>query len=119
MKIRIKGDTIRLRLSQSEVDEIGKGKTVTETTHFPKSTFKYSLALHDSDEPMSAQFDNAEICISVNRTIAKTWADSNQVGIISPSDAALNILIEKDFQCLTVRDGEDESDLFNNPNTIC
>jgi hypothetical protein len=34
-------------------------------------------------------------------------------------DAELRIVIEKDFACLTVREGEDESDNFPNPNPRC
>jgi hypothetical protein len=119
MKIRIKEDTIRLRLSQSEVDEIGIGNTVREATHFDTSVFQYSLSTHASDIKVTSRFDSGEIRISINSDEAKTWSQSDQVGIASHTDSKPHILIEKDFQCLTVREGEDESDLFNNPNTTC
>jgi hypothetical protein len=35
------------------------------------------------------------------------------------SDAELRIVVEKDFACLTAREGEDESDNFANPNATC
>ncbi|MFT5513491.1 MAG: hypothetical protein ACI8SE_001899 [Bacteroidia bacterium] len=119
MKIRIKGDTIRLRLSQNEVDEIGNGNMVQEATHFGTSVFQYSLSTHSSDIKVISRFDNGEIYVSINSDEAKNWAQSDQVGIVSLTDSTPHILIEKDFQCLTVREGEDESDLFNNPNTTC
>ena len=119
MKIRIKGDSIRLRLAQAEVDQIGANKMVSESTHFNNSTFTYSLKTHDSDAVVEATFDNNEICVSINKHVAQNWASTDQVGIQSNPSAALAVLIEKDFKCLTVREGEDESDLFKNPNTVC
>ena len=35
MKLRIRGNTLRLRLSRSEVDLVGQGKEVEESTSFP------------------------------------------------------------------------------------
>jgi hypothetical protein len=35
------------------------------------------------------------------------------------ADAELRIVVEKDFACLTAREGEDESDNFPNPNPTC
>ena len=35
MKLRIRGNTLRLRLSRSEVDSVGQGKEVEESTSFP------------------------------------------------------------------------------------
>ena len=47
------------------------------------------------------------------------WADSEQVSIEAvqtiDDGSELKILVEKDFACLTPREGEDESDLFPHP----
>ena len=37
----------------------------------------------------------------------------------SLGDGTLSLLIEKDFKCLTPREGEDEYDGFANPNLTC
>ena len=44
MKLRIQGDSIRLRLTQFEVEAIGRGELVMETTRLP-TPFIYSLAI--------------------------------------------------------------------------
>lgn len=119
MKIRIKGDTIRLRLSQTEVSKIGAFIPVIETTHFGANSLVYELVTHHGEEPILTQYINNVITISIQEDLAKNWADSETVGIESVSSAIPSVLIEKDFQCLTVRQGEDETDLFHNPNTSC
>ena len=35
MKLRIRGNTLRLRLSRNEVDSVARGKEVGESTSFP------------------------------------------------------------------------------------
>ena len=119
MKIRIKGDTIRLRLSQTEVADIGALKSVVETTHFGNSSLQYRLSTDPISSVINADYVSDEIIIHVPEKVAKHWALSDDVGIKTEPNAIPSILIEKDFQCLTVRDGEDESDLFQNPNTTC
>ena len=51
--------------------------------------------------------------------MADEWANSQKISLENNmsigNGLALKILIEKDFKCLTER-GEDESDLFANPN---
>lgn len=48
------------------------------------------------------------------------WAESERVSIRSEQDLGngelLHILIEKDFACLAPREGEDETDMYPNPN---
>lgn len=118
MKIRIKGDTIRLRLSQGEVDTIGKFQTVSEKTHFADNVFTYSLSVSADSEHITAKYHNNEIEVFIPKKLASTWTTSDLVGLQSEENQTPSILIEKDFQCLTER-GEDESDLFANPNTTC
>ncbi len=119
MKIRILGNRVRLRLSQSEVAQIGRLESVEESTNFGENTFSYVLAVHEMDQHIHANYEGGSIQISIPKAMAQNWADSDEVGIQTPSDYSPFILIEKDFKCLTVREGEDESDMFYNPNSTC
>jgi Family of unknown function (DUF7009) len=119
MKIRIQRNTIRLRLSQKEVDEIGAGQKVVESTSFPSSDFEYTLGLHDESPNILCDFNNGKMLISINRNLAISWANNDEVGLNNSQEDSPYILIEKDFQCLTPRANEDESDLFTNPNLAC
>ena len=115
MKLRIKGNTIRLRLTRTEVAEIGEGREVRESTEFsPTSAFVYSLQ-SGSNEIVEAQFSNNCLRINIPHEISKAWAVSNEVGI-EAEQQQLKIIIEKDFACLSPR-GEEDSDTFENPMT--
>ncbi len=121
MKLRIRGNTLRLRLTRSEVDAIGRGESVSETTAFPDgTTLQYRLVpgavRHAGQKAGDSGF---EITVEVPRDEASRWAESEEVGF-SGEDAFevgdLAVLIEKDFTCITPRAGEEELDTYPNPN---
>ena len=124
MKIRILGNSIRLRLSQTEVKNLSRNNKVEEKTHFgpaPDSIFIYSLEKKKTDK-ISASFSSNHIQIFIPEKTTDDWASSNEISLennmpIGNGDT-LQLLIEKDFKCLTER-GEDESDLFPNPAEEC
>lgn len=123
MKLRIKGNSIRLRLSQSEVSDFEKSGSIEERTIFPSgSALVYTLARGDHDE-FQVELAGSNVIISVPHDIASKWCQGNEVGMDSfiplTDDQTLRVLIEKDFACLTDRDHEDESDNFPNPNVTC
>lgn len=121
MKIRIKGNSIRLRLSQGDVAELAKNGKVEERTEFGGSSqsFVYSITAETSAEKVSARFENGRISIIVPQSAAENWRQTEEDGISGeqelPAGKTLRILIEKDFACLAPRAGEDESDNFPHP----
>lgn len=123
MKIRILGNSIRLRLSQTEVKEILEIGRVQQSIRFGASARQQlHYALQKADIPtIQATYNADEICVQIPRKMADDWASSNEISLethmpISEKET-LRILVEKDFQCIDVRKGEDESDLFPNPET--
>ncbi len=117
MKIRIRGNSVRLRLTQSEVDRIRTEGEVSEKTEFAQGDFIYRL-LRKPDTELNADLENGRIVVTIPDEQAILWATSEQVGLEGNTENGVSILIEKDFKCLTERD-EDESDLFVNPNENC
>ncbi len=119
MKLRIKGNSLRLRLSVSEVEEVKKEGLVQEDTHFgPSQRLTYVLGAADRID-VSVEYIESVIRISVPREQLMQWANTNQVGFDAEcaigEEGVVSILVEKDFQCLTDRPMEDESGLFENP----
>lgn len=116
MKLRTRGNSIRLRLTQTEVEKFGAEGTVDESVSFGNQdnpNFCYSLE-KSSAKTLGALFDNGRITIAVPNVIADRWVNSEQVSI-KGEVGELQILIEKDFACLTERKGEDESDTYPHP----
>lgn len=121
MKLRIRGNSLRLRLTKSEAAEIGAGRIVEETVEFgviPGQQFGYALVPSDCKQ-VTASFEEARIAIFVPYTEAASWAQSSRIGIeaekLLDNNRALRILIEKDFACLEPRPGEEDADTFVNP----
>ncbi|MDH5474757.1 MAG: hypothetical protein OEX22_03595 [Cyclobacteriaceae bacterium] len=119
MKLRInKGNTLRIRMSQTEVNELVSNGKVEEVLNFGNNALVYSVK-RTSDESISVDFKDNMVLISVNSEIVNKWHKSDQVGfdktILISDDESFYVLIEKDFKCLTDRPNEDETDLFENP----
>ena len=118
MKLRIKGNIIRLRLTQSEVATVGAGGRVQELTLFgPQAQFCYALEAVDTPH-VEADYTNNTITVRVPRTMANDWASTDLVGLSAEQKIAENVslqlIIEKDFACLSPR-GEEDADKFEHP----
>ena len=119
MKIRIRANTLRLRLTQSEVQQLAGHGRVEEVTPFGESqSLRYALCTKASGA-ISASFAGGLIEVQVPAAQAQTWAeDDTQVGMqeeMPSGESTLSILIEKDFACLQARPNEEDKDTFPNP----
>lgn len=124
MKLRIRGNSIRLRLTKGEIALLGDTGRVAASTDFGAEwpVFKYELRTDEETEGVRALFDRNTIRILLSVSAATAWIKSETVGIESTQQTSANsflrLLIEKDFKCLSPRDGEDESDTFENPGVL-
>lgn len=121
MKLRIRGETIRLRLKRSEVDAIASGESLSEDTRFPGATFTCRLEIAD-DGQFAAALCNNTISIRLPADAVARWASSDEVSLFAEQNTggpnALSLLVEKDFQCLAPghhRPGEDDEDTYPHP----
>ncbi|MRI00172.1 hypothetical protein GH721_06435 [Kriegella sp. EG-1] len=118
MKIRIKGNSIRYRLTQSEVKTFCEIGYFEEQTQFLENTLVYSIKLSDSIQNIEAHFRSNKIELVISKSLIGEWATNEKVGFKYNYNLAngkiLSILIEKDFTCLdnTI---EDQSDNYPNP----
>lgn len=122
MKLRIKGNSIRLRLSKSEVESFGKNGQFSDKISFgisPSDKLTYSLET-SWHEKVHALLLNGTITVFVPTEVAKNWVESDEVGIEAEqylvNHSKLRIFVEKDFVCLKPRENEDETDNFLHPN---
>ncbi len=120
MKLRIRGNSLRLRLSQGEVNALAVEGRVEDAIAFaPGSRLVYALTVSDDAAAPGARLDGARIEVTLPASAARAWTSSDRVGIEAeqPLDggAVLRILVEKDFACLAPRKGEDDADAFPNP----
>lgn len=126
MKLRIKGNSIRLRLLRSEVERLCAAGVVTEEVRFGTATdqaLKYSIAASDGVEELTVQFSDSQILILLPESVAMNWTGGDDVGIESAVDVGNNtellVLIEKDFECVGRPNDPDKADTFPNPSAAC
>jgi hypothetical protein len=118
MKLRIRGNSLRLRLTKTEVAKIAEQGLVEEKTDFGNGqVFVYAVATSIDFETVTAEFKNGQVKVFIPLTIAEIWSTSEEVGI-SVQQNSLKIQIEKDFNCLTPRNAEEDADTFPHPKEI-
>ena len=122
MKIRIKGNSLRLRLTKTEVANFKEQGSITEKTHVLGGVFEYHLKRNPAVSSLEASWIGNGFEISVPLEQANQWTDSDEVGFqhiqVLPDGTELFLLIEKDFVCLD-NTFEDQSDNYPNPNAVC
>ncbi|CAN5540798.1 hypothetical protein BH23BAC1_BH23BAC1_37650 [soil metagenome] len=118
MKIRIKGNSIRYRLTRPEVERFGETGYIEEKINFGGNTLIYSLQEYKTDDQLTASFHGNKISVFMPESWKERWVDSEKVGFEgyqhNLNSESLHILIEKDFQCLD-NVAEDQSDQYPNP----
>lgn len=121
MKLRLLNDSIRLRLSRSDVAAADAQGAVEARTQFPDGrAFTYVLEASPECAAADVAYTGDRMVVRLPRSNITAWAnDDTAVSLRSqvklPSGEPLKLLIEKDFQCLSHRHDEDQSDLFQNP----
>jgi hypothetical protein len=119
MKLRIHGNSLRLRLSQSEVSQFSKTGFVEDSLQLgPGANFAYSLESSSSIPALVASYQNGWFRIQVPATVGTEWFSTDRVSIAAEQPLAsgktLSILVEKDFQCLH-GDVARDPDAYPNP----
>jgi hypothetical protein len=118
MKLRIKGNSIRLRLTKPDLERFAANGTLSETLDFGEgeSGLTYTLSVAtDNDDMLRADFDGGELRVTLPAVQSAEWTSTERVGLTGEAQNGITILVEKDFACLTPRHGEDESEMFSNP----
>jgi uncharacterized protein DUF7009 len=112
MKLRIHGNALRLRLSQSEVARFAEQGRIEETVEFgPGMRMAYTLESSDVQSPQAVYRDGS-LRIQVPRATSEEWVTSDRVGF--SGGEPVSITVEKDFQCLHGPDSRNP-DAFPNP----
>jgi hypothetical protein len=118
MKIRIKENSIRLRLTKSEVDLFLSEGYYSQNCRIGTVSLRYTLKSSDDIDNLIATFDNNEITVSMPSSFLSEWNVPTKIGfthsINLDKESSLLIKVEKDFACLDKTD-EDQSDNYPNP----
>lgn len=114
MKLRIKGNSIRIRLTRGEVDQLAHAGVVEQRTEFPLGGALISRVRRADCRAIAASLDGATIDIVVPSILISEWASTDLVTLESEPSASMQLLIEKDFECLHKR-SDDDVDAYPHP----
>jgi hypothetical protein len=121
MKLRIKGNSMRLRVSRSELEHFLSGGRIEETIRFaadPKAKLTYALESTLQASAVRVRYEPQEVTVVLSDDQARIWGRESEVGVYAAVDigpaGSLEITIEKDFACLD-RSDEENGDTFDNP----
>jgi lipoate-protein ligase B len=121
MKLRIKGNSLRLRVTRPELATLEQGSQVAEIIHFgPEAgqSLRYVLGTQVQSAPIAVSFAENAITVTLAQAQLEEWSKEDQVGVYTKLDighaSPLEVAVEKDFKCLDSR-GEEDEDAFPNP----
>ena len=111
MKLRIHGDSLRLRLNRVDVEQFLETGIRAESIQFGSgSKLTYTLETSSQLTQMEAHYSQDCIRVLLPLSLAQEWASSDQISLsMDRAESGPSLLIEKDFKCLH----DDES----NPNS--
>jgi hypothetical protein len=81
MKLRIKGNSLRIRLTRSEVNKLADTGYLQEQTIFPNNTFIYALQSDENTGALFATLDDYKITMHIPASFIKSWPQNDIVGI--------------------------------------
>jgi len=124
MKLRLRENSIRLRLLQSEIRQLGESGRVSEKILFaPLQTLNYSVIIADETKEITASFQNGDVTVEIPKVLADEWIETGQIGLeneqIINENLNLKIILEKDFSCPERPLDADNADAFQNPKSSC
>jgi hypothetical protein len=123
MKLRLYGDSVRVRLSRSEMDRLGQGDAVESITRFSAHhALECRVELSETNS-MRADFiqraTGTLLIVALPKSNAIIWAGNAEEGLYGEqpngTGGILSIAVEKDFECLHSDDAAENQDAFPNP----
>lgn len=121
MKLRIQGDSLRLRIAPSEMARLLKHGRVEDTIHFapqPGAALTYALEHAANASTLAVRYETGRVTVVLASAEARAWAEGDEVGVYGTVDAGptrLQIAVEKDWACLD-KSAAENHDTFPNPN---
>jgi hypothetical protein len=119
LKLRIQDNSIRFRLTRREVDALRDDGRVSAAVCFPDgASLEYSVETSTLTGQPRASYSPDSLVVQIPQAAARHWAATEEVSITGAEtleSGQLSILVEKDFACLSPREGEDEMELFPHP----
>jgi Family of unknown function (DUF7009) len=121
MKLRIKGNSLRLRITRPELDQLMRNARIEESISFAPgdaSRLTYSLEHIATTPSPTVSFQPPSLAVILPTAQAQQWAAGEDIGIYAAitldPGSSLDLIVEKDFACLH-GSADENRDAFPNP----
>lgn len=128
MKLRIRRNSVRVRMDRRDLAElIEQGRVIDVLRFGPGSahTFTYAVLI-GAASPGSPRVDyaNGLLVVTIDPVAAQLWAVGTRVGFDEEQavdGGTVRVILEKDFACLDrpAEDAEEDAWAFPNPSVVC
>jgi hypothetical protein len=122
MKLRIRGQSLRLRLSQPDVTALAAAGRLEEAVVFgpaPGQQLGYVIESDPAAAAIGLQYAPGKLTIVLPSDMARVWMASEETTLEArqPVEGAkdLKLILEKDFACRQTRDAAEDAGSFPNP----
>ena len=126
MKLRLKGNSVRVRMDRRDIERLIDEGRVDDAVQFgPGLAFSYAVEMGAAPrERPRASYTAGRLLIRIDPEDAEDWLAGDRVGfdhLQSVDGGVVRILLEKDFACIDRPAGEeaDEAYAFPNPSAAC
>src|SRR5579871_3556141 len=99
MKLRIRGNSLRVRLTRTEIADLAETGGIENRVQLgaqPDCALVYRLELSGAIATPETAFQKSQICIRLPLAEALAWARGKAVGIYGEESWGLKLAIEKD-----------------------
>ena len=112
MKLRIKGNSLRYRLTRKDIADLTAAGYLEDQVKFADQALSYAIRI-TNDSDLTSDFKNNTITMFMPKVMLTELNGTDQVGFEN-NNTGLHLLVEKDFTCLE-NVTEDQSDNYPNP----
>jgi len=120
MKLRIHGNSIRLRLNRKEVAQFAASACLDEALEYgagPEDRLVYGIEASQSAPDVGVRVTGGAIAIVLPAALAQIWTSTDQIEVATSvplnAERVLSILVEKEFRRL--HGACNDPDLYPNP----
>lgn len=115
MKLRLRGNSLRLRVNRREAERLASGGALEECVPFPGGASLSYILEPGPDSAPEASFRDGVIRIAAPAAAVRPWASGEEIGIyfdLAAGGASLKIALEKDLECVDLPLEERDPDAF-------
>jgi hypothetical protein len=126
MKLRLEGNSIRVRLDRRDIERLFEEGHVDDAVRFgPGLAFSYAVETGPAPrERPRVSYTDGCLTIQIDPVDVEEWLSGDRVGFDHLQDVeegVVRVLVEKDFACIERPLGEEADDAyaFPNPSAVC